>query len=298
MFETIKEDYSGLSLALGFFDGVHLGHQKVIANAIEYAKNNKKKSAIITFNNHPALYFGKKIDYITSIANRNKLLKETGIDYIFCLDFSTETLNTTWEEYLTQLTQKFSPSAITTGFNHTFGKSGLGTPETLEKSQAKYGFKYFQIPATKINDEIISSTNIRNKLLSGDIIGANSMLGKDFSISGKIISGNKIGRTIGFPTANIPYPSELVKIPYGVYKVNIIIDNKTFNAIMNFGIKPTINKTPETAIAEVHIPEFDEDIYNKNVQIYIKKLIRLEQKFESLEELKKQIREDLQACYE
>ena len=297
MFENIKENYSELSLALGFFDGVHIAHRDVILNAVRFAKENNQKSAVITFNNHPAEFLGRTVQHVTTIQKRNELIKELGVDYIFSLDFNKETLNTTKDEYLEQLYKKFQPSAITTGFNHTFGKLGEGNPKTLEDNQNKYGYKYFQIPPLVIENEIISSSNIREKLLSGNIKNANQMLGREFEISGEVIKGAQLGRTIGFPTANIIYP-ELIPIPYGAYAVELKLDSQNYKGVMNFGIKPTVNNKEKAPLAEVHILDFSQDIYGKNITIKIKDFIRKEQKFSSLEELKKQIKKDIQACLE
>lgn len=296
MFEDFKENYSGLSLALGFFDGVHIAHKDVILNAVNFAKENNTKSAIITFNNHPAELLGRKIQHITTIEQRNRLITQLGVDYIFSLDFSEKTLNTTDKEYLEQLHNNFKPLAITTGFNHTFGKMGKGTPQTLKDNQTKYSYKYFQIPAKKINDEIVSSSAIRTKLLSGNIKSANLMLGREFEISGEVTKGAQLGRKIGFPTANIIYPQNFVQIPYGVYTVEVDIQNNHYSGVMNFGIKPTINNNEQTPLAEVHIIGFNQDIYGKNIVVRIKDFIRPEQKFGSLDELKTQIEKDLQAC--
>ncbi len=295
MFEDVKENYSDLSLALGYFDGVHTAHREVILNAVNYAKEYGKKSAVITFNNHPAELLGRSVQYITNIQTRNKLIKELGVDYIFSLDFNQETLNTTKEEYLKELYRKFKPSAITTGFNHTFGKMGEGNPKTLEANQELYGYRYFQIPPLTKNNEVVSSSIIRNKLLAGDIKTANLMLGRDFEISGIVIKGAQLGRTIGFPTANIIYPP-LIQIPYGSYAVEVELNNFKYKGVMNFGIKPTVNNPQKMPLAEVHIIDFNQDIYGEMINIKIRDFIRKEQKFDSLDELKAQIKKDIEVC--
>lgn len=296
MFERIPDNYKNLSLALGFFDGVHRAHRKVILNAVEYAKQNGIKSAVITFNTHPAEAAGKQVKYITTIQTRDELIKSLGVDYIFSIDFDKNLMDITHTEYLDALVNKFNPQAITTGFNHTFGKARLGTSGFLEENSKKYGYEYFLIKPETLNGEVISSSVIRKKLAAGDISLANEMLGHSFSFGGKVIYGNQIGRTIGFPTANIIYPEELVTIPYGVYAVRITVKNETHKGMMNFGIKPTIDETNKIPVAEVHILNFDDDIYGEAVNIDIEKQIRTERKFPSLEELKKQIEKDLMSC--
>ncbi len=296
MFETIQNSYKNLSFALGFFDGVHLAHQKVILNAVNYAKENHIKSAVLTFNNHPAEAAGREIKYITTQKERNRLIKDLGIDYIFSIDFDKNLMNVTREEYLKSLVLKFAPKAITTGFNHTFGKSRLGNDKYLKEQSNLYGYKYFMLEPEKINGEIVSSSIIRKKLSSGDIQSANKMLNRNFSFGGEVIYGNQIGRRIGFPTANIIYPEKMVSIPYGVYKVRITVKGALYNGMMNFGIKPTIDETNITPVAEVHIRDFSNDIYGEFVNIEIEKQIRAERRFKSLDMLKEQIAKDLTEC--
>ena len=190
----------------------------------------------------------------------------------------------------------FAPIAITTGFNHTFGKSKCGTPSFLDENKAKYNYEYYQIEPHKIGDDIVSSSQIRKFLKNGNITNANIFLGRDFTIEGVVIKGQQLGRTIGFPTANILYPQELVKIPFGVYSVNVIINNNEYQGIMNFGVKPTIDSNNRMPLAETHICNFNQDIYGEKILIKIKKMIRPETKFNSLDELKTQIKKDLELC--
>ncbi len=296
MFNIIPDNCKDFSLALGFFDGVHRAHKKVILNAVDYAKHNGVKSAVITFNAHPAEAAGKEVKYITSRQTRDKLIKELGINYIFSIDFDKKLMEVSCKDYLEALVKKFAPKAITTGFNHTFGKSRLGTVKFLKEQSIIYGYEYFMIEPEIIDSEIISSSVIRQKLSSGDIIAANKMLGHSFSFDGYVIHGNQIGRTIGYPTANVIYPEKLVKIPYGVYSVRINIRNNNYKGMMNFGIKPTVNENNKTPVAEVYILDFSDDIYGEFVNIEIEKQIRLERKFESLDKLKEQIKKDLTKC--
>ena len=203
------------------------------------------------------------------------------------MDFNETLAGLSAEEYLKNILIKyFSPAAISTGFNHHFGARKSGDAEFLRQHQDK--FKYFEIPPQKINNEIISSTAIRNYLNKGEIAKANEMLGKNFSISGKVIEGQKLGRKLGFRTANLIYPAEIVDIPFGVYEVQTTYGK----GITNFGIRPTVSSTKK-AVLETHILDFDKDIYGKTIKVEFLRMLRKEQKFNSLDELKRQITIDI-----
>lgn len=269
-----------VSLILGFFDGVHAGHQDVIKNT---ANSNK---VIVTFKNSPAEFFGKDFSYIYTRKNNYEILEQLGVNYIFEREFS-DLAKISAKDYLEDLINKFSPESITTGFNHTFGANKQGTSKFLEENQNNY--KYFCTPATEINNIIISSTQIKTFLSEGKIELANQFLTRNFSLESVVIEGNKLGRTLGFPTANLKYPEQITKIPYGVYKVKAL----DRIAIMNWGIKPTIGAEE---VLEVHIPNFKENLYGKNLKIEVLSKIRNEKKFNNLEELKQQINKDIEEC--
>lgn len=291
IFDRINKN-KNLAIALGYFDGVHLGHQAVIMSAVNYANQNNLKSAVITFKDHPCCYFyGVCPKYILSRVDRQKQLEALGIDYLYELDFNEELCSLSAHEYLENiLIKNFSPISISTGFNHYFGANKSGNADLLKKSAKDYNYKYFEIQPQKINDEIISSTEIRKLLHSGDISKANKMIGRNFVISGKIIHGQKLGRTIGFKTANIDYPSEIVDIPYGVYEVR----TQFGRGIANFGVRPTVSNVKKT-ILETHILNFDKNIYGEVLHIEFIKMIRSEQKFTSMDALKNQIILDIKS---
>lgn len=277
-----------LSLALGFFDGVHLGHQAVIKSAVNFAKTHGNKSAVITFLDHPCCYFwGVCPKYILTRKEREQKIAELGVDYLYELDFENIS-GLTAEDYLKSiLINHFTPLSISTGWNHNFGCKKSGNVKFLRDNSNKLGYEYFELAPQKINGEIISSTTIRKHLAEGKIENANEMLGYKFSINEKIVKGNQIGRKIGFKTANIVYPPELIELPYGVYSV----DTNFGKGIANFGIRPTINGSH--AVLEVHILDFDKDIYGEEINIKFNKMIRREKKFSSLDALKNQIQRDI-----
>lgn len=277
-----------LSLALGFFDGVHLGHKAVIKSAVDFAKQNGNKSAVVTFSDHPCCYFwGVCPKYILSRKQREEKIEALGVDYLYELDFES-IAGLTAQDYLKDiLINHFTPVSISTGWNHNFGCKKSGDVKFLRKNSKKYDYEYFELPPQKIDNEIISSTTIRKLLSDGEIERANLMLGSKFSISGEVVKGNQIGRTIGFKTANLVYPPELIELPYGVYSV----DTNYGKAIANFGIRPTVKGSQ--ALLEVHILDFEKDIYGENLTVYFNKMIRAEKKFSSLDALKSQIKLDI-----
>lgn len=283
-----------LVVALGYFDGVHLAHQKVISSAVNYAKTRGLKSAVITFKTAPACYFKNlETKYICSLEERLKRIEALGVDYVFVIDFVSIAKLTAYEYIRDCLVKNFSPKAIITGFNHTFGANKSGNEKLLTDLQKEFGYEYIEIQPEKIDDEVISSTCIRNYLSLGEIEKANSMLGKDFSISGEVIQGQHLGRTICFKTANILYPKNIVDIKNGVYGARVIVKNKLYRGILNLGVKPTVSNENKR-ILEVNIFDFDENIYGENIKIEFEEMIREEKKFASLEELKNQILKDVE----
>ena len=286
-----------LSLALGYFDGVHRGHQAVIKKAAEYAKSYGTKSAVITFKDHPCCFFwGVCPKYILSRDARRNKIAELGVDYLYELDFA-ELSEYSAENYLQNvLVDNFSPIAISTGFNHHFGNNKSGTPEYLAANADKFGYKYFITEAEKYNGEIISSTLIRKALSEGNIELANMMLGYKFTITGEVVQGQQLGRKIGFRTANLKYPAEIIDLPFGAYATKVSLNGKKYNAVTNFGIKPTVSDGKNCTL-ESHILDFSEDIYGEIISIEFNKMLRGEQKFNSVDELKTQIKKDIIEIY-
>lgn len=296
-FMQILHDLSenpNLSLALGYFDGVHIGHQAVIKNAVNFAKQNGGKSAVITFKDHPCCFFhGVCPKYILTRQYREKFIADLGVDYLYELDFE-KLAGLSAEEYLENILIKhFSPKSISTGFNHNFGHNKTGDVKFLEQESVKYNYKYFALPPQKYDGEVISSTKIRKLLSDGQIDTANKMLGRNFIIEGTVIKGRQIGRTIGFRTANILYPLELIDIPFGVYSVLVNYASQTYQGIANFGVRPTVNG--HGALLEVHIIDFERDIYGEVLEVKFIKMLRTERKFDSLDSLKQQISLDIKS---
>ncbi len=271
----------GNGLILGFFDGVHLAHQEVIFSAVKFSSC----PILVTLKN-----FNKTKELILERSDSFTKIKSLGVKKIVELDFSLIS-SMQADDFLEFLKKEYNPISISTGFNYTFGKDRCGNSKTLEANQNKYGYKYFCIPPLKYNEDVISSTFIKQKLIAGDIHLADELLGSNFTIQGVVKKGAQIGRMIGFPTANIDYPESIVKIPYGVYYVKI----GEKRGIMNWGMKPTVHNTL-SPVSETHIFDFDGDLYGQELRIEILNRIRGEIKFQNLEELKKQIKKDIEAC--
>ncbi len=284
-----------LSLALGFFDGVHIAHQKLIQKNVDFSKQNNLKSAVITLKQQPYCFL-KHIEpkYISSRAESYKIIENLGIDYLIELDFNEISGMTSYEYLENILIKYFTPKAIFTGFNHHFGLNREGDCDFLAKYQYKFGYKFEMLNSQKLNGNLISSSAIRGYIEQGDIKNANSMLGREFCVSGIVVEGNKIGRTINFPTANICYPQDIIEIPNGVYAVTVELENSQyFKGVANFGTKPTVNKTNVKTL-ETHILNgFNKDIYGEKIKICFEKFIRCEKKFTSIDDLKNQIKKDI-----
>lgn len=287
---------SDLSLALGFFDGLHLGHRGVIDGAIEYAKYNSCKSAVVTFKNHPSCYLKNVIPkYILSQQDKYAILERVGLDYVIELNFE-DICKMTPKEYLKNvLIEYFSPKAIFSGFNHHFGHNRSGNVKFLSDWQDKYNYVYFATPPIMLFGDVISSTNIRNLIAQGNISLANEMLGRLFYVKGKVVKGKQLGRTIGIPTANIMYPDSIIEPPYGAYKVNVEFeDGSSKIGVANFGLRPTVSET-SVPVLETHILDYNENLYGQNIKVKFLRLIRPEYRFDSVDELRTQILMDIQS---
>lgn len=280
------------SIALGYFDGIHLGHKVVLKNAINIAKENNSQTVVITFKEHPLNFLtGEKVEQILTLDEKLSMLEKMGIDNVLLLDFEKYSTITAQNYLENVLVKYFSPIAITTGFNHYFGFNKEGNSEFLRKNKDKYGYKYFEVPPFVVNENIVSCSVIRSKLSLGNFPEANELLGYKYFIQGNVIKGEKIATKLGFPSANIEYPENKIKIPHGVYYVLVKIDGKTFNGILNHGFAPTIAHD-EKLKTEVHILDFNENIYGKNIKISFVTKIRNQMKFENTDKLKAQIIRD------
>ncbi len=298
--EIIREvrQIPNLSLALGFFDGVHIGHQAVISCAVEFAREVNCQSAVVTFQEHPYCFFkGESPKYILTLEDKYKYIEELGVDYVFELDFS-KVCHMTPQQYLEEVLVKyFYPKAISTGFNHRFGVDKSGDVKFLSDNQDKFDYLYFATPPQSIFGDVISSTAIRQFIKSGVVDMATSMLGRKFSVCGTVIKGQELGRTIGYPTANIIYPLDIIEPPYGVYDTEVELeDGSMHRALVNFGVSPTVSNDGICTL-EAYLLNFNGDLYDKEIRIHFSRMLRPEIKFDNLDALKTQIDLDVQSLY-
>ncbi len=292
-FKSIKNPV----LTIGTFDGVHVGHQKIIEKMQEIARKTGGETVIFTFYPHPRMVINSTnhgIQLIQSQQEKLEKLASLGIDNVIIYPFTTAFSEITASEFVSDLLiNKLNIHTIIVGYDHQFGKNREGNLAYLEEKGKELGFNVIEIPAHEINTVNVSSTKIRQALVHGDIEIANHYLNGSFEIWGKVIHGNKLGRTIGFPTANIGVDDILKIVPgRGVYAVSIKIEgNKTLFGMMNIGVRPTVNQELKETI-EVNIFDFKEDIYDKSVRICLHKRIRNEQKFDGLDSLIDQLQHD------
>jgi riboflavin kinase/FMN adenylyltransferase len=285
-------------ITIGTFDGVHLGHQKILKKLNVEAENNGLESSVLTFFPHPRTVLNpdSTLKLINTIEERISLFKKSKIDNLIVHPFTKEFSELDSEDYVKNiLVDQLKAKIVLIGYDHKFGKNRTADINNLKEYGIKYNFEVIEIKAEEINDIAISSTKIRNSIEEGDIQLTNSYLGYEFSFFGKVVKGNSIGKTLGFPTANIKIGTDLKLIPKnGVYLISTIINQKIIFGMMNIGIKPTTNEN--TKSIEVNLFDFNQDLYDTNITIYIKQFLREEIKFDSLNELKLQIEKDKITC--
>ena len=281
-------------ITIGTFDGVHLGHKSILEKMKNATQNNQYESLVLTFFPHPRMVLQQdsSIKLLNTIDEKATLLEKFGIDNLIIHPFDEAFSNLSAEEFVKDvLVDKLNIHKIIIGHDHRFGKNRTADINDLITFGKKYGFEVEQINAHEIDEIAISSTKIRKALVEGNIKLANQYLGYSYYISGKVVEGKKIGRTIGYPTANIQINENYKLLPKnGVYVVSSEIDNVLYFGMMNIGKNPTIGENDQSI--EVHFFNLNEDIYNKNLQILILEHIREEQKFNSLSELQAQLDKD------
>ena len=281
-------------VTIGTFDGIHIGHQKILKDLIKTAKKEGKKSVLLTFFPHPRMVLQKdnKILLLNTIEEKSGLLEKMGLDYLIIHPFSKEFSRLTALDFVRDiLVNKLNTSRLIIGYDHHFGKNREGNIHQLKEYSLLYDFKVEEIPAQDIDDVSVSSTKIRTALKEGNLKTANNYLGYHYMINGTVVSGKKLGGTIGFPTANLEIKEPYKLIPKtGVYIIKTHINTDLYTGIMNIGFNPTVLGKHQTI--EAHLFDFNEDLYGKEIMIEFIYFLREEHKFESIEELVVQLNID------
>ena len=281
-------------VTIGTFDGVHTGHQKIIAQLKDEAAKISGESVIITFDPHPrkVLEPSRPLKLITTLDEKIELLDKQGVDHLVVVPFTRVFAGMSAEEYMRDfLVDKFRPHTIIIGYDHRFGHDRRGDYHMMESFAEQLNFQLCEIPQHLVDSIIVSSTQIRKSIAEGNVHIANDLLGYDFFFEGKIIEGNRLGRQLGFPTANLEVKDADKLIPgNGVYAVTATLEGKDYEGMMNIGIRPTL--TDGLFMIEVNLFQFDEDIYGKQLRVHVKKFMRPEKKFNGLDALKEQIAQD------
>lgn len=283
-------------ITIGTFDGVHRGHQQIIDAMRKESKKRNGETVIITFHPHPRKIVEENtsLQLINTLDEKINLLEDKGIDHLVVVPFTEAFAMQTAEEYVENfLINKFHPKTIIIGYDHHFGKDRKGNFQLLQILSAKFNYRLIEIPEHLLKEIAISSTKIRNAIKKGEVETANNLLGYPFFFVGKVLRGDQIGRKLGYPTANLAYAdADKIHLGEGVYAAQVIVNDERENGMLSIGKRPTLNDTIERI--EINIFDFDADIYGKRLKVIVKKYIRRQIKFNSLQDLKDQMLIDKQ----
>lgn len=298
--ENYRNDGRSLYLALGNFDGVHLGHQQLLRELVEKACSEGGRAAAFIFEPHPSRVLApeRAPNLLVTAERKAELLREAGLDVLIYNSFTMEMAQTSPREFaLRILVNQLGVRQVYVGFNYTFGHKGAGTPEMLEELGREYGFGVRVIPSVEVDGEVVSSSLIRSYLERGEIEAAGKLLGYHPMIEGLVVEGEKRGSTIGFPTANLAVPADLSIPNRGVYAARAEVDGSVYKAAVNIGNKPTFHADYPICV-EAHLIDFNGDVYGRQVRLFFLRKIRDEKKFAGVEELMAQITRDRQSVIE
>jgi len=280
-----------IAVTLGNFDGVHLGHRKLLGKVIKLAGENNLKSAVMTFHPHPIKFFKSDVKLLTTREQKINIFKNMGIDYLFLVEFDNNIAGIDPEVFIREyLTKKMNAEYIVVGHDYKFGSKRKGDFNLLQLLSNKYSYTPIQIDKVRLSDDVISSTNIRNALIEGELDKANSMLGKNYTMTGTIVKGDGIATKMGFPTANMDSDNELIP-KNGVYAAYLTVKGKKHEGATYIGRRPTFAGELKLRV-ETNIFNFNEDIYDEPAELELAKYIRTDKRFESKDELAEQIRID------
>ena len=281
-------------ITIGTFDGVHIGHQKIIQQLVNASKEGNLQSCVLTFFPHPRMVLQKdaNIKLINTIDERSQLLEKAGVDLLYIKTFNKEFSRMNAEDFVKQiLVDVLHAKRVIIGYDHRFGRNRSADINDLRKYGEVYGFTVDEIPMQDVEDIAVSSTKIRKALLEGDLDTANSFLGQPFILTGRVTKGKQLGKTIGFPTANVYIEETYKLIPkHGAYIVRSNIGERIVYGMMNIGLNPTVNGDKESI--EVHYFDFSQNLYGEKIQVEVLFRLRDEQQFDSIENLKQQLERD------
>ena len=292
------DDFTQLQFAVvtsGTFDGVHLGHQKIFSRLREIASRNFGETVVITYWPHPRLVLHPEDDslkLLNTFEEKADLLKDQGIQHLIRIPFTKEFSHLTSEQFIQQILVKtIGTRKLVIGYDHHFGKNREGTFEQLKLNGPRYGFDVEEIPRQEVDHVAVSSTKIRHALEEGDIATANHFLGQPYRITGRVVTGDKIGRTLGYPTANIEIDTKYKLVPAdGIYAVTVSHEHNVYKGMLYIGYRPTLQGTKRNI--EVNIFDFDQDIYGETLTIHFHGQLRGDQTFDGLESMKSQLKKD------
>lgn len=282
--------------ALGFFDGVHIGHQALLKACKELAEKENCRAGVITFTTHPdSLVSGSAPRLISTLADRRKLLEQYGMEVVVELPFDQKLMQTPWQDFLNMVKEEYATAGFVCGQDFRFGKKGEGTAALLQEACEKEGLPCRVVAEQKMEGITVSSTYIRGLLEAGEMEKATAFLGHPFCLTETVVEGKKLGRTLSIPTANMALPQELVRPKLGVYAGTIVIDGKTYVAVTNIGTRPTVDG--EGITVESWLPDFSGDLYGKTLTLKLSCFIREEKKFPNLEALQAEIWENARQAW-
>lgn len=286
--------FSNAVITIGTFDGVHAGHRKIIDALVSEARQVRGEPVIITFHPHPRKIVNpdEHLQLINTLDEKIELFSKTEIDHLVIVPFSRVFSEQPADDYIENfLIKKFHPHTIIIGYDHHFGKGRKGNFMMLAERADQYGYRLLEIPKYILDEIAVSSTKIRNALLQSDIETANKLLGYEFFFEGKVIQGDQLGRKLGYPTANLEYQDpEKIQLGHGVYAAYAELGNRKFKGMLSIGTRPTLKNSDERV--EINLFDFDEEIYGQKLRVTVKKYLRPQEKYSSLEELKIQLARD------
>lgn len=279
---------------LGCFDGVHIGHSEIISRAVKAARDSSLLSVAWSFQAPPKSFFSQSCELLTTLPEKKALIRSLGVDFLVCPPFDERIANLTPREFFEDvIVGRLQAKHIFCGFNYRFGRKGVGDIALLRSLCDEHKIILTVVDEVKVDGKTISSSTIRNHLLQGEIKMAEKMLGRKFSLQGRVIDGQHLGRTLGFPTVNQEIPANKILIKNGVYLTRVKLGRAVKYGIANIGMRPTVDgKAP---ICETHILDFDGNLYGKQITVEFLEFLRSERKFNSLDELSAQVKKDIES---